>query len=155
MTDLALLSFENRGMFQLAMIVGVVLLVQTVLVMWAVRRLDELSSIRERLSRLADGLALLTDTTEAGLSTIARELQQQAGRGSGPQASRATIGRRVVAAALKGEALSTIAGHEALSESEVRLHLTLAEDRKREAGADAAFGHRATEESWRAASTSR
>jgi hypothetical protein len=154
-TDLALLSLENRGMFQLAMIVGALLLVQIALVMWAVRRLDELTGIRERLSRLADGLALLTDTTEAGLSTIARELQQQAGRASGAQASRATVGRRVVAAAQKGETLSTIAGHEALSESEVRLHLTLAGDHTDEVGVDAAPGHRVTEASWRAASTSR
>lgn len=155
MTDVGWLSLENRALFQIAMVVGAVLLVQTVLVMWVARRLDELSSLRERLSRLADGLALLTDTTEAGLSTIARELQQQTGRASGPQASRASVGRRVVAAALKGDTLSTIAGHEALSESEVRLHLTLAEERTREVGADAASGHRTTEGPWRAASTSR
>lgn len=154
MTDLGLLSLENRAMFQLAVIVGVVLLAQTVLVLWAVRRLDELNSIRERLSRLADGLALLTDTTEAGLSTIARELQQQ-GRTSGAQASRASVGRRVMAAAANGEALAAIAGDEALSESEVRLHLALAEQRQRELGVDMAAGRRGMEESWRAASTSR
>ena len=38
-------------------------------------------------------------------------------------ATRGAVSRRVVTAAKKGEALSAIAGREALSESEVRLHL--------------------------------
>jgi hypothetical protein len=138
MSAMTLFSPENRVLLQIAVAVGAVLLVQTVLVLWAARRLDELTNIRERLSRLADGLALLTDTTEAGLATIARELQQQqAGRASAPRAPRAAVSRRVVAAARKGEDLTTIAGQEALSESEVRLHLKLAQNRQRENGADA------------------
>jgi hypothetical protein len=140
MTDMTLFSPENRVLLQIAMAVGAMLFVQTVLVLWAARRLDELTNIRERLSRLADGLALLTDTTEAGLATIARELQQQqAGRPSAPRATRAAVSRRVVAAVRKGEDLTAIAGQEALSESEVRLHLKLAQNRQREAAADAAL----------------
>jgi hypothetical protein len=140
MSGMSLLSPENRVLLQIAMAVGAVLLVQTVLVLWAARRLDELTNIRERISRLADGLALLTDTTEAGLATIARELQQtHAGRVSAPRATRAAVSRRVVAAVRQGEELSTIAGQEALSESEVRLHLKLAQNRQRETAADAAL----------------
>ncbi len=128
MTTLDLLSPENRLLLQISGVAAVVLLLQTVLVLWAVRRLDELARIRERLSRLADGLALLTDTTEAGMATLARELQQlQVGRATPPRASRSTVSRRVVAAVRKGEDLTTIAGQEALSESEVRLHLKLAQ----------------------------
>ena len=142
MTDLSLFSPENRVMLQIAIAVGTMLLVQTMLVLWAARRLDELTNIRERLSRLADGLALLTDTTEAGLTTIARELQQtQAGRAPAPRASRASVSRRVVAAVRKGEDLAAIAGQEALSESEVRLHLKLAQNRQRDAGPDVAPGY--------------
>jgi hypothetical protein len=138
MSVMTLFSPENRVLLQIALAVGAVLLVQTVLVLWAARRLDELTNIRERLSRLADGLALLTDTTEAGLATIARELQQQqVGRASAPRATRAAVSRRVVAAVRKGEDLTTIAGQEALSESEVRLHLKLAQNRQRENAADA------------------
>lgn len=138
MSAMTLLSPENRVLLQIAVAVGAVLLVQTVLVLWAARRLDELTNIRERLSRLADGLALLTDTTEAGLATIARELQQQqVGRAPAPRATRAAVSRRVVAAVRKGEDLTTIAGQEALSESEVRLHLKLAQNRQRENAADA------------------
>lgn len=128
MTSLDLLSPENRLLLQIVGVAGVVLLLQTVLVLWAVRRLDELARLRERLSRLADGLALLTDTTEAGMATLARELQQlQAGRATPPRASRSTVSRRVVAAVRKGDDVTTIAGQEALSESEVRLHLKLAQ----------------------------
>lgn len=137
MSAMTLLSPENRLLLQIAVAVGAVLLVQTVLVLWAARRLDELTNIRERLSRLADGLALLTDTTEAGLATIARELQQQVGRAAAPRATRAAVSRRVVAAVRKGEDLTTIAGQEALSESEVRLHLKLAQNRQRENATDA------------------
>jgi len=124
MIDLSLFLPEHRALLQIGVAIGAMLFAQTLLVLWAARRLDELTNIRERLSRLADGLALLTDTTEAGLATIARELQQQqAGRSPAPRASRATVSRRVLAAVRKGEDVSTIAGHEALSESEVRLHL--------------------------------
>jgi predicted nucleic acid-binding Zn-ribbon protein len=126
---LDMLSPENRLLLQISAVAGVVLLLQTVLVLWAVRRLDELARIRERLSRLADGLALLTDTTEAGMAALARELQQlQASARTTPaRAPRSTVSRRVLAAVRKGEELSTIAGKEALSESEVRLHLKLAQ----------------------------
>lgn len=138
MSDLSLFSLENRALLQIGIAVGAMLFAQTLLVLWAARRLDELTNIRERLSRLADGLALLTDTTEAGLTTIARELQQQqAGRAPAPRASRATVSRRVMAAVRKGEDVATIAGQEALSESEVRLHLKLAQ--KRDVVADAAL----------------
>ena len=140
MTDFNSYYWEHRDVFRLAIGMGAVLLVQTALLLWAVRRLDELGHIRERLSRLADGLALLTDTTEAGMATFARELQQQqqGRRAPAPRSStRASVSKRVVAAARKGEDLATIAGKEALSESEVRLHLQLAESRTRAAALDA------------------
>ncbi len=131
--------WEHREAFRIAMACGAVLLVETVLVLWVVRRMSEIGHLRERLSRLADGLALLTDTTEAGLANVVREIQQQqVKRPAAPRAaSRATVNKRVVAAARKGEDLAEIADNEALSESEVRLHLRLAESRLREAGLEA------------------
>lgn len=128
--------WAHRDVFRLAIAVGVVLAAQSVLIVWGIRRLAELSHFRERLSRLADGLALLTDTTEAGMATLARELQQQAARRPAPTraASRASVSKRVLAAVRKGEDLATIADDESLSESEVRLHLKLAESRLRDAG---------------------
>jgi hypothetical protein len=108
------------------------MLIHAGLVLWTTWRLRELSHMRERLSRLADGLALLTDTTEAGLAAMARELQPVK-RSMPRAASRASVSKRVVAAARTGAELSHIAQHEALSESEVRLHLKLAEARMRDA----------------------
>lgn len=133
MTEVSAFYWEHREAFYIAIGAGGILLVQTVLLLWAARRLDELSHIRERLSRLADGLALLTDTTEAGLATIARELQQPpAARAAAPRASsRASVSKRVVSAARRGETPDVIAGREALSESEVRLHLALAQEKER------------------------
>jgi hypothetical protein len=115
-------------------VVAALLVSQTAMVVCIMWRLRELSHMRERLSRLADGLALLTDTTEAGLAAMAREIQQPAGRRvAAPRTeSRASVNKRVVTAARKGADLTHIAQHEALSESEVRLHLKLAEARLRE-----------------------
>ena len=50
---------------------GALALVQIVFILWTTWRLRGLGHLRERMSRLADGLALLTDTTEAGLATLA------------------------------------------------------------------------------------
>jgi hypothetical protein len=132
------LYWEHRDAVRIGCAVGGVVLTQLVLVLWMLRRLGELSHMRERMSRLADGLALLTDTTESGLSTLLREVQ--AGRKSARASSRATVSKRVTAAARKGEDIAEIAMQEDLSESEVRLHLQLAEALRR--GNAAAAGRR-------------
>ena len=116
---------------------GAIVLVQTFLALWMIHRLRELARMRERMSRLADGLALLTDTTEAGLTTISRQIDQLAKRPApapvpAPKAAprapaRTTVAKRVVAAARQGSDVARIANTEELSESEVRLHLALAE----------------------------
>jgi hypothetical protein len=104
---------------------------QVVFFLWTTWRLRELGQLRERLSRLADGLALLTDTTEAGLGTISGQIEQLARRpAAAATATRMTVAKRVVQAALKGDKVSHIARNEALSESEVRLHLALADGAK-------------------------
>jgi hypothetical protein len=109
---------------------------QLVILLWTLRRLQELSNIRERMSRLADGLALLTDTTEAGFASILREIQQ-AGRQAKPaRAARANVAKRVVTAARNGEHPARIAEHEDLSEGEVRLHLAMSDRVKRPAPVD-------------------
>ncbi len=128
MMELKDFYWVHREAFRVGTAVGGVLIAQLVLVLWAMRRMRELGHIRERLSRLADGLALLTDTTETGLAAVAREVQQIARRAPAPRASsRTSVSKRVVAAARKGVALADIASSESLSESEVRLHLKLAE----------------------------
>jgi hypothetical protein len=114
-----------------AIAAGVAALVLAALSVWTLQTLRELSHLRERMSRLADGLALLTDTTEAGLATVLREIEAIGRRRPAPRASRAAVSRRVVAAAKNGARMDDIAGIESLSESEVRLHLKLAEGQSR------------------------
>jgi len=109
---------------------GVVLLL-VVLVLVVARRLREVEHLRERLSRLADGLALLTDTTEAGLAAVMRELHQLNQRPTTRSRSRSAVAQRIAAAATAGENLARIANSESLSESEVRLHMRLAEGAQR------------------------
>lgn len=118
---------------------GVIVLIQAFLACWTILRLRELGHMRERMSRLADGLALLTDTTETGFTTISRQIDSIARRPApapvpvpAPRSSsRSTVARRVVSAAKQGSAVASIAGAEELSESEVRLHLALAQVKER------------------------
>jgi len=115
-----------------AWMAAAIVLIQIVLVAWTIRRLQEIGHMRERISRLADGLALLTDTTEAGLSALVREVQQLTRR-PGPRAasSRSAVQKRVAAAARTGVDVASIASNELLSESEVRLHMKLADAARR------------------------
>lgn len=87
-------------------------------------RLKGTERVNERLSHFAEALALLTDTTEAGLSGVAAALEQP--RRASRAGSRASTGKRIATAARKGRSLTQIAADEAMSESEVRLHLEMA-----------------------------
>lgn len=78
----------------------------------------------DRLAHFAEALALLTDTTEAGLANVALELEstrRRTPRGT----SRAATAKRIAAAARKGQSIEDIVAAEALSESEIRLHLRM------------------------------
>ena len=127
--------WAHRDAVRVVMAVGAVAVFQIGLLLWTFRRLSELSHIRERMSRLADGLALLADTTESGLATLIREVEQIGKRRTpAPRsAPRAAVSKRVVAAHLSGDRIPDIAEAESLSESEVRLHLALAEAARRDA----------------------
>ena len=119
--------WANREAFRLGAAGTAFVLAQLTILLWTLRRLQELSNIRERLSRLADGLALLTDTTEAGLSTVVQQIAQLEKKSKPVRpASRASLAKRIAAAARTGEHPTKIAQIEALSESEVRLHIAMA-----------------------------
>jgi hypothetical protein len=118
--------WAHRDLVRVGAAIGGVALVHAGLVLWITLRLRELAHMRERMSRLADGLALLTDTTEAGLTTLIREVESLGKRGTTRRtATRTTVAKRVAAAAENGDGLARIAESELLSESEVRLHLAL------------------------------
>jgi len=114
-------------------------LLQTWLMLWLLRRVGRLTSEADRLRQLTDGLTLLTDTTEAGLTALIREVERLAQRPAAPRtAARKSVARRVVAAAQGGEPMAQIATREAMSESEVRLHLMLARVQARKSDAERA-----------------
>ena len=120
--------WAHREAVALAAGAGAFLLFQAFILLCTFRRLQELSHIRERISRLADGLALLADTTEAGLSALVRQVELVNARAKAPRAaSRVNVARRVADAARNGERPTRIAEREALSESEVRLHIALSD----------------------------
>ena len=124
--------WAHREVVRVAAGLGSVALVQLVLVLWIGRRLGELALMGERLSRLADGLALLTDTTEAGMATLIRQVESLGKRQTTARtATRTSVAKRVVAAAMDGQGLDRIAETESLSESEVRLHLALTDSANR------------------------
>src|SRR6185295_5914679 len=93
----------------------------------------------DRLAHFAEALALLTDTTEAGLANVALELEstrRRTPRGT----SRAATAKRIATAVRKGQSIEDIIAAEALSESEIRLHLRMTgnELRLKDGGSDGA-----------------
>lgn len=99
---------------------------QSLVIVRVSRALDGIKRFGDRVAHLAAALELLTDTTEAGLGNVAVALDNSAA----PRAARTTraaTSRRITSAARKGGSIEEIAARELLSESEVRLHMTLAE----------------------------
>ncbi|GMV23376.1 MAG: hypothetical protein AMXMBFR57_33250 [Acidimicrobiia bacterium] len=92
------------------------------------RRVQKLESTGVRVDRMGEAVTLLSETAEAGFAAVAQEIEKlQRGPAGRTTASRATVSRRVVKAAGRGDSVEQIARREALSEGEVRLHLALAE----------------------------
>lgn len=105
-------------------VVGVVAVAEALVMIRLSKALTAAARFGERLAHLASALELLTDTTEAGLTNVARELE----RGAAVRASHSTrsaTARRIAGAARRGTAPAEIASTEGLSESEVGLHLQL------------------------------
>ncbi len=105
---------------------AIAVVAQSLVIVRVSRALNSIGRFGERIAHLAAALELLTDTTEAGLGNVAVALEAS----TGPRAargSRAATSRRITTAAKRGGTIPEIAASEALSESEVRLHMTLAE----------------------------
>jgi hypothetical protein len=93
------------------------------------RSVRKVSRVSEKIAHLNSALVLLTDTTEAGMASIAAELERIGTlERSSTAVNRGATSRRIAAALLNGHSLEQIAASEALSESEVRLHMRLAAD---------------------------
>ena len=104
-----------------------VALAQTIAIWRMSMTMRSLSRVNDRVSRFAEALALLTDTTEAGLANVASELERTSGRRASRGAARSAT-KRITTAARRGRSLEEIAATEGLSESEVRLHLHMTHD---------------------------
>jgi hypothetical protein len=104
--------------------VGVVALVEALVLVRLSKALAAVTRFGERVSHLASAMELLTDTTEAGLTNVARELERSA-EPRARQSTRGATARRIASAARRGQGPAEIATSEGMSESEVRLHLQL------------------------------
>ena len=82
-----------------------------------------LAAIEKRLSRQADALTLLTETSETGFAAVAQEMAR---RTPAPAPQRVPAARRVTVAAKRGRSITEIADAERMSEGEVHLRLQLA-----------------------------
>jgi hypothetical protein len=111
--------------FAAALALGVV--AQTCVFWWMAARLRRLTQIDDRLASFANALTLLTDTTETCFQTLGGQLVDAAARPA--PAVRAARQRRIVTAARRGRSVGDIAAREDVAESEVRLRLTLHEDK--------------------------
>lgn len=100
-------------------------LVQLVLLWKLARSTRAMADATGRVAQLTAALELLTDTTEEGFVNVASELERLGAKPLAPGSSRRATTRRIAAAAKKGASIEAIAAAEALSESEVRLHLGL------------------------------
>lgn len=102
---------------------------QVVLLGLLLRRRGEvdLSRVEQRLAHFGEALALLTDTTQTGFTSVAAELARTGSRRA-PVTNRAAATKRIVGAVRKGRSVQDIAATEDISESEIRLHLGLASD---------------------------
>lgn len=107
---------------------SLVLFLQSVIGWRLLRRLKQVDAVQERLRRLAQATTLLADTTEAGLTALASEVSRAGERRLPARAPIKTTSRRIAKAARNGKSIHAIAGSEALSEGEVRLHLALSDD---------------------------
>ena len=102
-------------------------LAQLVLLARLLRSTRVAAKADERVTQLTAALALLTDTTEEGFVNVATELERVGARPLPSGVTRRATTKRIAAAVRKGRAIEDIAIAESLSESEVRLHLGLAD----------------------------
>jgi hypothetical protein len=99
---------------------------QSIVIVRVTRAFQSFGRFGDRIAHLAAAMELLTDTTEAGLGNVAVALDKSAPHRA-VRATRAATSKRITSAARRGGSISEIAANELLSESEVRLHMTLAE----------------------------
>ncbi len=104
---------------------AVLFLIQIVLLWKVARSTRATADATTRVAQLTAALELLTNTTEEGFVNVASELERLGMRPLKAGSTRRETTRRIVAAVRNGHSIDAVASAEALSESEVRLHLGL------------------------------
>jgi hypothetical protein len=109
----------------------------TALVAWLrmlVLQHRQIARLGDRITHLAAGISLLTDTVESGMRDVALEIERlRAVKAASPKPkARVAAQRRVATAARRGRSVQDIAAKEKMSESEVRLRLQLGNPAGRE-----------------------
>jgi hypothetical protein len=120
-------------MWYVAGAVAVIAVCEALVIVRLSRALGSAARFGDRIGHLTSALELLTDTTETGMANVAAELQ----RGTPARAtrqSRAATAKRISSAVRRGLPLEDIAANEALSESEVHLHMQLTPQPRSETG---------------------
>ncbi len=112
-------------MTYLLAVIGMVCTLQLVMLWRLTMGMRSVARVHARLSHFGEALALLTDTTEAGLSALAGEIDRPARRRAPRASARNPRTRRIVTALARGRSIDDVAADEGLSTSEVRLHLDL------------------------------
>lgn len=105
---------------------AIAVVAQSLVIVRVSRALSAISRFTDRIAHLAAAMELLTDTTEAGLGNVAVALDKSLAHRAA-RSTRAATSRRITTAARRGGSIEEIAASELMSESEVRLHMTLAE----------------------------
>lgn len=113
---------------------AVAVVAQSFVIVRVTRALNAVRKFGDRLAHLTSALELLTDTTEAGLGNVATALEKGAPQRA-VRATRSATSKRITAAARRGGSIEAIAASELMSESEVRLHMTLAQPKGEDHGA--------------------
>jgi hypothetical protein len=109
----------------------------TALVAWLrmlVLQHRQVARLGDRITHLAAGISLLTDTVESGLRDVSLEIERlSVVKTASPRPkARVAAQRRVATAARRGRSVQDIAAKEKMSESEVRLRLQMANPAGRE-----------------------
>jgi hypothetical protein len=99
------------------------------------RQKAAIGRLEERVSHLAAGVSLLTNTTEDGLRGIALEIARLGGTPDSKPRPQAVARQRISSAAGHGQSVQEIAASEQISEGEVLLHLLM--DKLRPEGTNA------------------
>jgi hypothetical protein len=137
MTDYLMAGGMTAAAGGAGLAIGFAGIVVATIVMARRRQATVLRRLDDRITHLAAGVSLLTNTTEDGLRSVALEIARLTGTADPAPRVQPTARERIAAAAGHGRSVQDIAASEQVSEGEVLLHLLLDKLKPDTARADA------------------